>query len=72
MLRAGYVVALLSLTACAGYQKGVDAGVGIDALDTTTKEQKDRDKWFKSFYGKDHCVWGDGCSSAADSSETGW
>lgn len=42
---------LLALTGCMGYQ----TGKGLNALDTTSKEDKEDAAWFKSFYGKDHC-----------------
>ena len=42
---------LLMLNGCMGYQ----TGKGLNALDTVSKEEKEEDAWFKSFYGKDHC-----------------
>jgi hypothetical protein len=63
----------LLLAACAGSEKGMDAGVGLDAMDTESKESKDNQKWFKSYYGKSRCVWGDGClgDDEDDASGTG-
>ncbi len=55
-------VMLVCLSACAGYQKGTDVGVGFDSLDTISKEEKEKQKWFDSFYGKtascETTIWG--------------
>ena len=47
--------ALTTLSACMGSEKGTDAGWGFFALDTVSKEDKENEKWFKSFYGTNHC-----------------
>ncbi|MES2984001.1 MAG: hypothetical protein V4735_02305 [Pseudomonadota bacterium] len=64
MIRAAAMALLLALTACAGFEKGSEAGLGLDAFTSSTKEEKENDKWFKSFYGKNHCygAWASDCS----------
>jgi hypothetical protein len=63
-------IALVMLSGCAGYEKGVDAGIGFDALNTQSKEDKENEKWFKSFYGKNHC-YGNWASDCADEEHGG-
>ena len=43
------------LSGCAGYEKGVDSGLGIGAFNTQSKEDKEKEKWFNSFYGTNQC-----------------
>ena len=72
---AALMAAMLMLTACPGHVKGVDVGAGFDALDTQSKESKDNEKWWGSYYGKCHNVWGDECTDnggAASSGAGGW
>ncbi|MFZ4541407.1 MAG: hypothetical protein ACOYNL_06305 [Rickettsiales bacterium] len=63
MIRVIAIAFLLGLSACAGYEKGKESGWGFDALDTISKEEKEEDKWFKSYYGKNHCYgqWAGDC-----------
>lgn len=63
VLTAALLLAAMGmLTACPGYLKGNEAGVGISAMDTQSKESKENEKWFDSFYGKtkkcETTVWG--------------
>ena len=56
--------ALVALGGCMGHEKGN----GLDRLDTISKEDKEEDAWFKSFYGKNHCgVWEGACKPGEDS-----
>ncbi len=57
---ASLLAAMLLLAGCPGSVKGVDVGAGFDAMDTQSKESKEEEKWFNSYYGKSHCVWGVG------------
>jgi hypothetical protein len=66
------MVALLLLAACAGSQKGVDRGAGFDALDTISKEEKEKEKWFDSFYGDSRCTWNSTCTDPEEESPLGW
>lgn len=63
---------LLMLAACAGSEKGVDLGVGFDAMDTESKESKDKEKWFDSYYGEERCTWNSTCPNQATDSPYGW
>jgi hypothetical protein len=56
---------LVMLCACAGLTKGSDVGIGFDAMDTTSKEQKENEAWFNSYYGASTCTptWGSECPS---------
>lgn len=69
MLRAAFMIGAVSLlmilAACAGSQKGVDAGIGFDIFNTQSKQDKEDEKFFKSFYGKNHC-YGNWASDCAD------
>lgn len=55
---------LLLLSACMGSDKGLDLGLGISALDTTSEEDQENQKWFNSFYGNKSCygMWGAACT----------
>lgn len=68
------VLLLLSLSACMGTQTGAEAGWGLGALDTQSKEDKENDAWFKSFYGTNHChgQWGGGCKQGEGSGGSIW
>jgi hypothetical protein len=61
------IVGLFLLAACAGHQKGVDVGVGFDAFNTQSKEDKENEKWFDSFYGRSNChsLWSTYCDEEA-------
>ena len=61
------IMALLVLAGCAGAEKGSDVGIGFDALNTTSKDDKENDAWFNSFYGKNHChgQWAGTCTAGA-------
>jgi hypothetical protein len=63
------LVALLMLAGCTGHVKGIDAGVGFDAFNTQSKESKENEKWFDSFYGRGKCnsLWVTGCDEDAPS-----
>lgn len=67
--RMGAVWLLVTLAACAGHQKGVDAGIGFDIFNTQSKQDKEDEKFFKSFYGKSHCYgnWASDCANDKDS-----
>ncbi len=49
------LVMLLALCGCAGHEKGADVGIGFDALNTQSKDDKENEKWFDSFYGTKKC-----------------
>ncbi len=59
---------LLALGGCMGSEKGIDAGWGFDALNTQSKEDKEEEQWFNSFYGKNHChgQWAGECKPGSD------
>jgi len=59
--------AMVMLTACPGHVKGVDAGVGLEALNTQSKESKEEEKWWDSYYGRSKCnsLWVTGCDEEA-------
>lgn len=61
-------VMLTILSGCAGSEKGTDAGWGFDALNTQSKEDKENEQWFNSFYGTKHCYgqWAGDCKPASD------
>ena len=71
------LLTLLTLSACTSLsQKSgslfADKQPGIDQLDTITKEDKEEDAWFKSFYGSNHCgVWAGYCAPGTESSSGG-
>ncbi len=45
---------------------------GINALDTQTKDDKEEEAWFKSFYGSSHCgVWEGSCAPGTEESHDG-
>lgn len=64
--------AFLLLAACAGSEKGTDVGVGFDTMDTESKESKDKEKWFDSYYGEERCTWNSTCPNQATDSPYGW
>lgn len=68
-----YTLLLLPLAACAGSEKGVDAGWGFDFFNTQSKEDKENEAWFKSFYGKNHChgQWMGECKPGSDEGGAG-
>jgi hypothetical protein len=58
------------LGSCAGSTTGKEAGIGFDAFNTQSKEDKENEDWFGSFYGKQRCVWGSGCGAGSSGSWT--
>jgi len=71
-------VPLLMLAACSSLSEKSSSPFaetlpGLGGLDTVSKEDKEDDAWFKSFYGTNHCgVWSGTCASgAAESSGSG-
>jgi hypothetical protein len=51
MMRVLAVVALFLVSACAGHMKGSEVGLGFDWFDTQSQESKEKDAWFRSYYG---------------------
>jgi hypothetical protein len=60
------VISLVTLGGCMGSEKGN----GISRLDTISEEDKENAKWFKSYYGKNHCF-GNWASECADEESAG-
>jgi hypothetical protein len=63
-----YLGALMVLCACSGYKTGSDVGIGFDAMNTQSKESKENDDWFSSFYGSKKCeptLWSTYCKDDA-------
>lgn len=68
-LSLALISSMLLVSACAGHATGADVGAGFDTLDTESKESKENEKWFNSFYGKCHGIFG--CSEDAGTSAGG-
>jgi hypothetical protein len=68
MRKLTLIFLLLSVAACSGLEKGSEAGIGFDAMNTISKEEKENDAWFGSFYGKNHChgQWASDCKPESD------
>lgn len=74
MFRVILSVALLfSLSGCMGSEKGIDSGWGLDAFNTQSKESKEEEQWFNSFYGKNHChgQWASDCKPGEEAGGSG-
>lgn len=70
------LLAMLAVAGCAGSEKGTDAGWGFDTFNTQSKEDKENEKWFDSFYGNNHChgQWAGECTpgDAGAGTGSGW
>jgi hypothetical protein len=65
------ILPLLMISACSSLSEKsssifAEKPSGLSGLDTITKEDKEEEAWFKSFYGTNHCgVWAGTCEPGA-------